>query len=190
MLVSVTAQDEIRAAQSALADGFAKTAGLGVIANVGFMGGMVAVQVYWVGRLGIWGSFNVEPLGELHPAARERYWNAFGTQNPAESRNLSITCEINPPHSGTYRRTAGLYAKESGTGQTFVLHRGTIGGGRPGIGREEFWKRWRGRTESVLEEQVDTTCAVVCCLDNQNFPDEIAEFVHDIREIKASILGR
>jgi hypothetical protein len=190
MLRSIIEEDEISLAQRALDNGFRRPANLSRTANVGFQGGAVEVLVHWHNKFGIWGSFNSEPPGRVIASARKRYWNAFGTQDPSESASsLSIACEINPPHEGIYRRVAGVFAKDTDTGRAVLLHRGNIGGGRPGVGRKAFWQRWDGHAVDVFEDDTLTRCVLVACLDDEDLPDQIAKFVHQIAQIKTAIVG-
>lgn len=71
-----------------------------------------------------------------------RYWCAYGTQDPTESKTLSITCEINPPRSGVNRRCGGLFVRDS-RGRIYLAHSGKVGGGGTGVGKTAF-TAWYG----------------------------------------------
>jgi hypothetical protein len=104
--------------------------------------------------------------------------------------NLSITVEINPPHSGINRRVSGVYAYDEATPDLFVLHRGRIGGGRSGIGAGAFWQIWdRGLTLEASEGGRMTRFALVGRVDDPDFPHQVARFVHRVSSIKATALS-
>lgn len=102
---------------------------------VGWQGGSVTVDVYWHMSIGIWGVFERRPPDEGKGAAR--FWNCFGIADPGKDSMLSITVEINPPHQGEDRRTAGVFLRGE-EGRFHVGHSGKVGGGRPGIGQRRF----------------------------------------------------
>ena len=60
-----------------------------------------------------------------------RYWCAYGTEDPTKQSMVSITCEINPPHFGVNRLCAGLFISDS-SGSVYLAHSGKVGGGRAG----------------------------------------------------------
>ena len=82
-------------------------------------------RVHWHSRLGIWGC-----LDETDAPLEERFWNAFGTEDPRTPAGLSITCEVNPAREDINPRVAGAFAVDRDTGHRLLLHRGRIGGDR------------------------------------------------------------
>lgn len=68
--------------------------------------------------------------------AVKRYWNSFGEYSPRGT--LNITLEINIPTVSNSRRVSGFFAKDLVAGTTYLMHDGSVGGGRPGIGRDAF----------------------------------------------------
>lgn len=97
--------------------------------SIGYQGGNFSNEIYSDGR--IWVSFSV------NKDSSPRYWNAFGTELVEQGSN-SITVEINIPLSGINRKVSGLFAQDPITGDVFLLHRGRVGGGKKGIGKETF----------------------------------------------------
>jgi hypothetical protein len=65
-----------------------------------------------------------------------RFWNAFGTELK-ETGSQSIVVEVNPPLRRLDGRASGLFAKNS-AGFTYLLHRGRVGGGAKGVGKNAF----------------------------------------------------
>lgn len=61
--------------------------------------------------------------------ARSIDWNPFGLAD-----NWAMVVQINFASPEGSKRAIGVFAEDE-NGQPFVLHRGNIGGGRPGIGK-------------------------------------------------------
>ena len=61
-----------------------------------------------------------------------------GVTEPKVGKNNSLCAEINFPFEGINRNIAGAFAREGDNGSTYILHRGIIGGGKPGIGKTYF----------------------------------------------------
>ena len=104
--------------------------------NFGHLGANFVENVHTNGNL--W--FFSKLAGEPEP---NRYWNAFGLFSTEEPSNIAV--EINFPIEGTNRRIAGLLARDDRSNQVKVLHRGGIGGGRKGIGKNAFRSWYRKR---------------------------------------------
>lgn len=113
---------------------------------------------YMIGHQG--GSIEVDALLADHriwfvnrtekTAAVPRYWNAFGLADQLNIKGSNhIAVEINIPLRGLARRVAGLFAEDSTTGNTVLLHRGKVGGGREGIGKSAFLEWYRQDTVKV-----------------------------------------
>ena len=101
--------------------------------NVGWHGGNIATDVYWLPDQGFWVAFNHDPKSN-------REWSAFGTMDPSNSKVLSITCEVNIPFQGVNRQIAGVFVRDTDSGKIFIAHSGKIGGGQKGIGKKLFWR--------------------------------------------------
>lgn len=114
-----------------------------------------------------------------------RYWNAFGVGKPIAGKNNSITCEINFPYEGIDRRIAGVLGKEGD--QIILLHRGKIGGGRTGIGKNLFLKNYRGSLIGIQDGNVENYLALIGPLDSKYFLQQVATFVHEVQRIKDSV---
>jgi len=143
--------------------------------TLGFRGGQAQARVYWHEDDEIWGC-----IDETASPPPDRFWNAFGT---AERRqDGGITCEVNPARRGINARVAGAFGVDVKTGHRLLLHTGRIGGGRPGVGPELFWK------ESRLQEAIATEggrrFVIVADIDGDDVPAEIATFVHAVQSMK------
>jgi hypothetical protein len=96
--------------------------------TVGWPSGSGRFDVYWNENAGFWALFSLAP-----PIATERprFWICFGLEHPESRSALSITVEINPPHSGINKRVAGLFLRAP-DGGLFLGHSGRVGGGEKG----------------------------------------------------------
>ncbi|WP_370005506.1 hypothetical protein [Methanothermobacter sp. KEPCO 2] len=83
-----------------------------------FQGGEEKGKVYWISDLRIWYM--------THFIEGSRYWNGFGTDEPAEGENRTIVCEINFPPEGIDRRIGAAFARDP-LGNYYVVHRGKLG---------------------------------------------------------------
>lgn len=112
-----------------------------------------------------------------------KYWNGFGVGRPIEGKNNSLNGEINFPYEGIYRRTAGAFAVEH-NGTILVLHRGKIGGGKPGIGKNYFLDNYRGDFVTAIDGDRETTFCLVGELGSTHFPKQVSNFINEIYRVK------
>jgi hypothetical protein len=136
-LILVTERDESLRAFKAFERAFTDGAALFPSHVVGFRGGSLRVDVHWHGSAPIWGLFVSPPRD--YPSGRlvDRFWCGFGVADPNQHSSLSITVEINPPHEGENRRTAGVFLRDE-SGRLYVGHTGRLGG--RGFEQAEFRK--------------------------------------------------
>lgn len=116
--------------------------------NIGFPGGNADQTVYSAGEGQLWVAFDDRP-----DAAVPRYSNLFGIykrDRPAQTITVGISIAID---SNT-AQVAGFFAEDIDTGDTFLMHSGKVGGGRPGIGKSAFLE-WL--VENHKPEPVDVT---------------------------------
>jgi hypothetical protein len=121
----------------------------------------------------------VEPL-------ENRYWCVFGTTDPADAKNLSMTCQINPPTEGVIKSVAGMFAIGQ-RGQVFLTHSGKVGGGRRGVGQTSFLDQFRGRdgmTDVQMPDGSLRLMIVVGRLDDPAFTKQVGHFVHEVERVK------
>lgn len=83
---------------------------------VGWHGGGGNFTVYWRPQEKIWALLE-------RTYAKNRFWCCFGSENPLRTRGLTISCEINPPHSGINRRTAGVFLTDANGKRYFGAQR-------------------------------------------------------------------
>lgn len=142
---------------------------------VGWRGGAEETSVYWSPKLNIWSAF----------ARGERsYWNAFGIKEPRGRSASSIIVEVNPPYSGIYRLTQGAIAEDI-QGNLFVIHRGKIGGGRPGIGKSLFEENFQGKWALLNDGDRINEVALIGRLESNRFPNLLKSFVYEVSRIKS-----
>ncbi|GMU40670.1 MAG: hypothetical protein AMXMBFR23_15360 [Chloroflexota bacterium] len=136
MIRALTSWSDLAAAQRAFRSEFYERAEL-LTRTVGFPGGSTEVDIAWHGDVGLWGYVDQVESANGPDGAGGRYWNAFGLDDPHRAGGLSITVEVNPPLQGTNGRVGGIFGHEK-DGTRVLLHRGTIGGARSGVGKDLF----------------------------------------------------
>lgn len=154
---------------------------------LGWQGSSTSAKVYWHAKYSLWVA--VDPEGFVE----NRYWNAFGIDDPNKTQTLGITCEINFPRDGINRRVAGAFAKNA-VGNTIVLHSGKVGGGRAGIGKNAFSAAY-GRQEKWAVVQwpgsdYSTEHIAIGNVNDTQFIQEVAEFVHAVHTFKNEVSTR
>ena len=171
---------ELREAETHLRHRFAEGADFSGDVQLGFQGGQLSGRVYWHAGANIWAC-----VDETSDELPERFWNAFGTSDPrGASGSLTIACEINLARSGFDKRVAGIFGRAVESQHRLLLHRGRIGGGKPGVGERLFWEHFRLERSEVTEGHAQTRVAVVADLDASDAVQRIGEFVHEVKRIK------
>ncbi|MBN1883908.1 MAG: hypothetical protein JW876_00120 [Candidatus Krumholzibacteriota bacterium] len=143
---------------------------------VGHQGGGREISVTWIDRYRFWYA-----LGE--PG-----WNAFGVIRPDPRLSNAITCEINFPAKGINRHLGGAFA-EDGRGGLYVVHRGTIGGGRRNIGKTGLADSFTGRTVEVDDGGKRSFVFPVCDLRSKRLPADLGFFVWEVARYKDEAVG-
>ncbi len=153
-----------------------KTLNLQIKSNLGYQGGNENnIILYYSTDYNFWYSFK---------KINNRYWNAFGLGKPKENKNTSILCEINFPLFDINRRISGVFVKNL-KGDVFVLHRGKIGGGKKGIGKQLFENKFQGEfVEEVLDGEKKVKFALIGELYSNSFIKQLQEFILEIDNIK------
>lgn len=141
---------------------------------IGYLGGSFQDTVLYSKKLDIW-SCSFEEKG--------KYVNLFGIGKPLEGRMNSITGQINFPFANINRRVAGAFAIENDK-NILVLHRGKIGGGKPGIGKNLVLDKFRGDFVTATDGDYETKFCLVGELDSILLPKQIATFIKEIARIK------
>jgi len=142
-------------------------------AKVGHKGASRECLVRWSKDLGLW-FYSRKIEGR-------RYWNVFGLSEVAPKQNsmLSIVCEINPPVEGLDRRIGGAFARDE-HGHSWLVHRGKIGGGRPGIGKKLFFRNYHGEIGEIDGDRF----AIIGDTSSPDFVQRVRDFVRDVDRIK------
>jgi len=189
MIKALTSATDLAAAQTVFREEFYAGATL-LTHTVGFPGGSTTVETAWHQESGLWGYIDDVESANGPDGAGGRYWNAFGLQDPTVSgSSLSITVEVNPPLQGTNARVGGLFGREK-DGPLVLLHRGKIGGGTAGVGKELFWREFRGRPKFVNDGEEMVDCAVVATLGEATLVADLRRFADDVARMKASVRSR
>ncbi len=71
-----------------------------------------------------------------------------------------------------------------GEGVIVLAHRGTIGGGKPGVGKTLFWDNFMGPTDMLYDGLDMTTCAFVARLGTGTLLNDLRRFVDEVARIK------
>lgn len=141
---------------------------------VGYPGGNFKDTVRYSTNLDIW--ISVQELDT-------RFWNGFGIGRPTEGANNSLVGEINFPYENIVRNIQGAFAIED-NGNVLVLHRGRIGGGKPGIGKTYFTTNFRGDFVTAIDGDRETEFCLVGELNSKHFPRQVSNFINEIYRIK------
>jgi hypothetical protein len=179
-LTPITDRDEIAAAYavfvSQLTDGISP-----IRKGMGWRSGWSEFDAYWHVREQLWCVLEPEFAGT-------RYWCCFGPDDPGDTKDLSITCEINFAYEGVNRRIAGAFLKDD-EGRAFVGHSGKIGGGHEGVGKDAFLKYLDAsvRAEVVWPDGQTTTMLVLGMLDSPSFVSGLATFVSEVSAFKKAV---
>ena len=150
---------------------------------VGFQGGKIELPVVFANNT-IWFAHQ-----SLTDAPIPRNWNAFGAGLPALRRSNDITVEVNPAFHEVNRKVAGLFARDDQTGNTVLLHRGSVGGGKKGVGRTSFME-WYPGTQVTFSDPShayeEESAVLVADLHSNEFLSQIESFVDAVRTFKSA----
>jgi hypothetical protein len=115
--------------------------------------------------------------------SKNRYWNAFGIGKPLKGKNNSIIVEINIPYQGINRNIGGAFALDRKK-EVLVLHRGKIGGGRIGIGKELFFENYRDTPITVSDGEIESDFSLIAVLGGKLLGQQVGNFVSEVNRIK------
>ena len=119
-----------------------------------------------------------------------RHWNAFGV---AKQLNLStsnpIVVEINIPLKEASKRVAGLFAIDTSNEKILLLHRGKVGGGKKGIGKNTFLEWYAKPPIKVFYDDSNESddAVLVADLSAPNAAGKIADFVEAVAMFKFKV---
>jgi hypothetical protein len=149
-----------------------------VLSVVGYQEGDEPATLHWHQELRFWALLEPQRLPD-------RYWCAFGIDDPHSAEIVSITCEISPLRMEYNRQCASLFIRDS-NGHTYLAHSGKIGGARPGIGRTSFLKL-RDNCDIVpvtFTDKIEHDYIVIGRIDDSAFLTDLAKFVSGVAEFK------
>ena len=141
-----------------------------VAARVGFRGGSEHLDVWWISKVGFW--FATQP-------ADNRWWNGFGLDEPKADSSVSLVVEANAPLRGDDLRMGGAFLADEG-GSTYLAHTGKVGGGRKGIGKQQFLAYFPGSTVSVD----DAEYIVIGAIEADDFVSKLGNFIRTVDRFK------
>jgi hypothetical protein len=118
-----------------------------------------------------------------------RHWNGFGL-GKREGGHQIIVVEINPPIAGLTRMVSGLFARDDETRKYYLLHRGRIGGGRKGIGKESFKDWYRGSSMKVYESNgTGDEAILIGPLGTGRLVTPLRTFVREVAQFKDEVVS-
>lgn len=152
--------------------------------RIGFPSGVREEVVHTAGVGRLWSTFG---SAGAEPVART--WNAFGVHHSGNGA-LNITVEINIPTKSNSRRVAGFIAHDPLTNREYLMHDGSIGGGKKGVGRDAYLAWSKTPLEKVTTSSGEEREGIlVCDVDGADAPDRIWRFVQSVRRFKDAVAG-
>ena len=94
---------------------------------------------------------------------------------------LPIVCEINPPLEGLDKRVQGAFARDND--RIWLLYRGKIGGGRPGIGRRLFFENYLKEIKDIAGDRF----AIIGDTHSSDFVSHVRDFIREVERIKGLV---
>ena len=88
-----------------------------------------------------------------------RYWNPLGEYRP--NGTLQISVELNVSTDSNSKRVSGFFAKDSQTGQVYLMHDGGVGGGRKGVGQTAFLAWSDSKVVAVTNAEGDVRLGII-----------------------------
>jgi hypothetical protein len=146
---------------------------------VGFPAGSFEDIVYYSEEFDLWVSIN---------KMDNRFWNGFGIGKPLEGKNNSLIGEINFPFKNINRAIAGAFGKDD-KGKIYLLHRGKIGGGKKGVGKQAFIENFRGDFIQAVDGDKETNFCFVGELNSKYLFNQVTDFINEIKRFKVDIIN-
>lgn len=115
-----------------------------------------------------------------------RHWNSFGCYS--STGTLNITVEINIPTTTNSRRVSGFFARDPATDTVYLMHDGSVGGGRPGVGRVEFLSWSAAELVTVEDAQGSIRLGIVVApLTPSQLAPSVGRFVERVAAFKEAV---
>jgi 5-methylcytosine-specific restriction protein A len=178
MFKTVIEIDEINKCQSLLLENLKNNLYLSGKFNIGFPGGSWNETIQY--NEDIW--FLHHEIGGEEKSPR--FWNGFGlAQELSSNKSNNIVVEINIPTNGINRKVAGFYAKNE-SGEIGLFHRGGLGGGRKGIGKQAFLSWSSYELTSVSTNSAKESAILVGLIESDDFTVKLHDFLINIANFK------
>ncbi len=135
----IESRSEIKSVQTELERTIQREFAARRVKTIGYPGGQeVDETVFTDGQYWFWCRHH-----RANDVRNPRRLNWFGLFEPES--NLQITVEINTPYEGNNAQIGGFFAKDSSTGQTYLMHSGRVAGGTKGVSKDAFfaWSNMR-----------------------------------------------
>lgn len=150
--------------------------------NIGFPSGNHDAILYANGEGQLWCAFDLVTDAEV-----PRHWNVFGVYDP-KRRSQTITVEINIPTDSDSARIAGFFGRDVETGHIYLMHDGSVGGGKAGVGREAFLAWSKSSLVDVSRSGGRVRQGIVIGrIDTDDFSSRIWMFVQQVSDFKAAV---
>jgi len=181
MLHIIADEVEIRECQEELEILLRKNLNLESEYTIGFPGGSWNTSVLYDEN--IW--FTSDEIEEADSAS-PRFWNGFGlVKELAKNKSNNIAVEINIPTNGINRRVSGFFAKNNKTDEILLMHRGKVGGGRKGIGKNAFLSWYQPTMQQVINDKGKIEEAlIITSLKPKKFINGLTSFIEKVSRFK------
>lgn len=182
MLLMVEGTAEKRAAQKELEASVRQHLKDQGVRNIGFPSGNVNERLYANESGAMWAAFS-----KVDDAAVPRRWNAFGIYESKRHAQI-ITVEINIPTTSNSARVAGFFAREPATGDVYLMHDGSIGGGKAGVGRSAFLAWSKAPLEDVsCDDARDRAGIIIGRVNSDDMASRLWHFVQLVAGFKDAV---
>ena len=115
-----------------------------------------------------------------------RYFNVFGLGKPDTGFTHKIINEICIPKVGINRRIAGAFGKDE-HGNFYILHRGIIGGGVKGIGKNLFMRKYCENFDQIQDGERISKMVVIANIHSDKLDKRITDFIKEVNRIKTDL---
>jgi len=176
MLKIVTEAKEIKKYQQLMESFFHKRLSSTGEYKIGFPSGSWVAHVY----------YNNEIWYSTYLIDKKRNWNGFGVSSElSKNGSISIVVEINTPLKGINRSVSGFFAIEESTQKVFLMHRGRVGGGRKGVGKNSFLQ-WYSQNSIPVKDSDDGDHRAIKIgeISSEGFIVDLAVFVKAVWQFK------
>jgi hypothetical protein len=151
---------------------------------IGYPSGTAHLKTFTNGDGRLWAAFN-----NLIDVKTPRYWNGFGIYSQSDQVQ-EISVEINIQTKKNTAKVAGFFARDPDSGDTFLMHSGKIGGGRPGIGKRSFLSWSTAPLYEVLDSEHRKRLGIaVARVGERKISENIWTFVQSVNRFKEVVIS-